>query len=183
MEILFKNETTLNKVVNVDLCKVTLNPFIRPMLLTATFVYLCLAIYGYLFEDYMLVMVCLFLVPVMLITPIHIYRSNGAKAYKQQKVLFGDEDPIIKTTVFGDYLELSGDFSKANKNDLLINKNNLDAKLPHHRITSVYKTKNLFVLIYEKEFALAIDKDKFTKGSSERFEEFLLTKGIKIKQK
>ena len=183
MEILFKNETTLNKLVNIDLCKVTLNPFIRPMLLTATFVYLCLAIYGYLVEDYMLVMVCLFLVPIMLITPIQIYRSNGAKVYKQQKVLLGDEDPIINITVFEDYLELNGDFSKANKNNLLINKNNLDAKLPHDRISLVYKTKNVFVLIYEKEFALAIDKDKFTTGSSERFEEFLLTKGIKIKQK
>ena len=183
MEILFKNETTLNKLVNIDLCKVTLNPFIRPMLLTATFVYLCLAIYGYLVEDYMLVMVCLFLVPIMLITPIQIYRSNGAKVYKQQKVLLGDEDPIINITVFEDYLELNGDFSKANTNNLLINKNNLDAKLPHDRISLVYKTKNVFVLIYEKEFALAIDKDKFTTGSSERFEEFLLTKGIKIKQK
>lgn len=183
MEILFKNETTLNKLVNIDLCKVTLNPFIRPMLLTATFVYLCLAIYGYLVEDYVLVMVCLFLVPIMLITPIQIYRSNGAKVYKQQKVLMGDEDPIINITIFEDYLELNGDFSKANKNNLLINKNNLDAKLPHDRISLVYKTKNVFVLIYEKEFALAIDKDKFTTGSSERFEEFLLTKGIKIKQK
>ncbi|WP_235070460.1 hypothetical protein [Turicibacter sp. TJ11] len=183
MEILFKNETTLNKLVNIDLCKVTLNPFIRPMLLTATFVYLCLAIYGYLVEDYMLVMVCLFLVPIMLMTPIQIYRSNGAKVYKQQKVLLGDEDPIINITVFEDYLELNGDFSKANTNNLLINKNNLDAKLPHDRISLVYKTKNVFVLIYEKEFALAIDKDKFTTGSSERFEEFLLTKGIKIKQK
>ena len=183
MEILFKNETTLNKLVNIDLCKVTLNPFIRPMLLTATFVYLCLAIYGYLVEDYVLVMVCLFLVPIMLITPIQIYRSNGAKVYKQQKVLLGDEDPIINITVFEDYLELNGDFSKANTNNLLINKNNLDAKLPHDRISLVYKTKNVFVLIYEKEFALAIDKDKFTTGSSERFEEFLLTKGIKIKQK
>ena len=181
MKILFENETILNKLVNVDVCKVTLNPFIRPMLFIATFVYICLAIYGYLFEDYMLVMVCLFLVPVMLMTPIHIYRSNGAKAYKQQKVLFGDEDPIINITVFEDYLELSGDFSKTNKNELLINKNNFDAKLPHHRITSVRKTKNLFVLIYEKEFALAIDTDKFTTGSSERFEEFLSTKGIKVK--
>ena len=63
----------------------------------------------------------------------------------------------------------------------MINKNNFDAKLPNHRITSVRKTKNLFVLIYEKEFALAIDKDKFTTGSSERFEEFLSTKGIKVK--
>ena len=119
MKILFENETILNKLVNVDVCKVTLNPFIRPMLFIATFVYICLAIYGYLFEDYMLVMVCLFLVPVMLMTPIHIYRSNGAKAYKQQKVLFGDEDPIINITVFEDYLELSGDFSKTNKNELL----------------------------------------------------------------
>ena len=84
MKILFENETILNKLVNVDVCKVTLNPFIRPMLFIATFVYICLAIYGYLFEDYMLVMVCLFLVPVMLMTPIHIYRSNGAIAYKQQ---------------------------------------------------------------------------------------------------
>ena len=126
MKILFENETILNKLVNVDVCKVTLNPFIRPMLFIATFVYICLAIYGYLFEDYMLVMVCLFLVPVMLMTPIHIYRSNGAKAYKQQKVLFGDEDPIINITVFEDYLELSGDFSKTNKNELLINKNNFE---------------------------------------------------------
>lgn len=181
MEILFKNETTLNKLVNIDLCKVTLNKFIRPMLFTATFVYLCLAIYGCLIEDYMLVMACLFLVPVMLITPIQIYRSNGAKAYKQQKVLFGDEDPVISVTIFEDYLELSGDFSKTNKDNLLIDKNNLDAKLPHDRITSVRKTKNIFVLIYEKEFALAIDRDKFTTGSPERFEEFLLTKGIKVK--
>ncbi len=106
MEILFKNQTILNKSVTMETSKALLKPFIRPMLLIAAFVYIILAIYGYLLEDYILVILCLFLAPVMLITRTHVYRSNGSKAYKQQKVLFGDKDPIINITVFEDYLQL-----------------------------------------------------------------------------
>lgn len=167
----------------METSKVLLKPFIRPMLLVVALVYIILAIYGYLLEDYILVILYLFLALVMLITRTHVYRSNGSKDYKHQRVLFGDEDPIINITVFEDYLELSEDSFKTNKNSLLINKNDLDARIPHNRITSVYKTKNLFVIIYGKQFALAIEKAKFTTGSPEGFEEFLLTKGIKVKQK
>lgn len=183
MEVLFKNQTTLNKSVTVETSKALLKPFIRPMLLVAALVYICLAIYGYLMKDYILVMLCLFLAPVMLITRTHVYRSNGSKAYKQQRILFGDKDPIINITIFEDYLEISENSLKTNKNSLLIKKNNLEATISHDRITSVYKTKNLFVIVYGKQFALTIEKAKFTTGSPEIFEEFLLAKGIEMKQK
>lgn len=119
----------------------------------------------------------------MLIARTHIYRVHGSDAYKQQRALFGDKDPIINITVFEDYLELSEDFLKTNKNSLLIKKNDLQASISHDHITSVYKTKNLFVIVYGKQFALTIEKAQFTIGSSEGFEEFLLTKGINVKQK
>ncbi|MFR7898239.1 hypothetical protein [Turicibacter sanguinis] len=164
MEILFKNQTILNKSVTMETSKALLKPFIRPMLLIAAFVYIILAIYGYLLEDYILVILCLFLAPVMLITRTHVYRSNGSKAYKQQKVLFGDKDPIINITVYEDYLQLSEDGFKTTKNSLLIDTSNLDASIPHNRITSVYKTKTLFVIVYGKQFALTIEKAKFTTG-------------------
>mgnify|MGYP004721154339 CR=1 FL=1 len=183
MDILFKNQTTLNKSVTIEFCKVLVKPFIRHMLLVAAFVYVCFGIYSCFFGHYSTVLICFFLAPVMLIARTHIYRVHGVGAYKQQRALFGDKDPIINITVFEDYLELSEDFLKTSKNSLLIKKNDLDAKISHDHITSVYKTENLFVIVYGKQFALAIEKAQFTLGSPEEFEEFILTKGIKIKKK
>lgn len=183
MDILFKNQTTLNKSVTTETSKVLVNPLSQYVLLLLTLLYICLAIDRYLLKDYPSVLVYLFFILISLIIRSQLYRIHGIKDYKQQRVLFGDEDPTINITVFEDYLELSEDFLKANKNSLLISKNNLDASIPHNRITSVYKTKNLFVIIYGKQFALAIEKAKFTTGSYQAFEEFLLMKGIKVKQK
>lgn len=183
MEALFENQTTLNKSVTVEFCKVLVKPFIQNILLVAAIVYICVGVYSCLFGHYSTVLICWVLAPVMLIARTHIYRVHGADAYKQQRVLFGDEDPIINITIFEDYLEISENSLKTNKNSLLIKKNNLEATISHDRITSVYKTKNLFVIVYGKQFALAIEKTKFTTGSSESFEEFILSKGAKVKQK
>lgn len=92
----------------------------------------------------------------------------STQLYQQQLVLHNHK-PIAKiVTVFEEHMESHS----ANGSQITI---------LYDRITSVKKTANLMILIYEKTVIIPIDLAGFTKGTPEAFEAFLLEKGIKVK--
>lgn len=182
MDILFENQTTLNKSVTIELFKASNKPYFRILLLFAILVYAYASIKFYLCGDYFNFIGYNIYVFVFLILFFSFWKIQGTKSYKKQIILHNNKDPQLDIVVYEDYIELNKKISIEDENSLSY-KNELETKAYHKQITVVYKMKDVFVIVYGNKLCFPIDMTKFTTGTPEEFEQFLLKKGIKIKRK
>lgn len=182
MDILFKNETTLNKAVTIELFKASNKPYLRIILLFAIVIYIYATIQLYLFGDYINFIGYCIGISGLIFCFCNFWKIQGTKSYKKQINLDSDKDPHINIVIYEDYIELDEKISMNNK-DSLSYKNEIETKVYHKHITRVYKMKNIFVIVYENKLCFPIDMNKFSLGTSKDFEQFLLKKGIKVKRK
>ena len=182
MDILFKNQTTLNKSVTIELFKASNKPYLRIILLFAIFVYAYSSVKLYLFGDYINFIgycICIF---VLLLCFFNFWKIHGTRSYKKQVILGDGKDPELNIVIYEDYIELHKKIYIQDGNSLSY-KDELETKAYHKQITVVYKMKNVFVIVYGNKICFPIDMTKFTTGNSKDFEQFLLQKGIKVKRK
>ena len=182
MESLFENQTILNKLVTIELSKASNKPYLRIIVLFAIFVYAYSSLRFYLFGDYINFIVYCIGVFVLLLCFLNFWKIQGVKSYKKQSNLYGNKDPQFNIVVYEDYIELNEKNSIDDENSLSL-KSELETKAYHEQITVVYKMKNIFVIVYGNKLCFPIDRTKFTTGTPEAFEQFLLKKGKKIKRK
>ena len=95
---------------------------------------------------------------------------HAKKREKQLVELFG-ELPSAQNMFFEDYL-LS--VSLADKSEL---------KIEYGKIIKVRQSKNLYLLIMNQKLVIMVDKNRFEKGTSEEFEQFIKTKAVNAKIK
>ncbi|MBP3930501.1 MAG: hypothetical protein J6D47_13170 [Peptostreptococcaceae bacterium] len=182
MDILFKNQTTLNKSVTIELFKASNKPYLRIILLFAIFIYVYLTIDLYLHGDYIFFIIYCIGIFVLLLCFVNFWKIQGTKSYKKQIILGDGKDPELNIVIYDDYIELNKKIYMQDENSLSY-KNELETKAYHKQINVVYKMKNVFVIVYGNKICFPIDMTKFTTGTPEEFEQFLLKKGIKIKRK
>ena len=97
-------------------------------------------------------------------------RIHAKKREKQLVELFG-ELPSAQNMFFEDYLLA---ISLADKSEL---------KIEYEKIIKVRQSKNLYLLIMNQKLVIMVDKNRFEKGTSEEFEQFIKTKAVNAKIK
>ena len=112
-------------------------------------------------------------------------KVHGAKRYKKQQKLYKAQELTTDLTIFEDCIVMKEILNQNESNSSSYSRNAFELTFHHDKITKVYQSKNIFVLVYGKykKVSFVIDKNTFTLGTPEAFEQFLLAKGVKIKQK
>jgi hypothetical protein len=70
--------------------------------------------------------------------------------------------------------------------DCLVSTNSADKselKIEYGKIIKVRQSKNLYLLIMNQKLVIMVDKNRFKKGTSEEFEQFIKTKAVNAKIK
>lgn len=182
MDILFKNQTTLTKSAYIEVALASNKTYISVLLFLTGIGFIHTGYTGYIVKDYIFVLCCLGSAIVVFATPFYIYRYHGVKNYKNQILISEGREPKVNITIYEDYLTFNK-FIPIITEDKMGYKSEAETSIKHDKITVVYNLKENFVIVYANQIYLPIQKTEFTKGSSEKFEEFLLKKDIKVKRK
>ena len=171
MEPLFINNFTHSKEMYIEMNKAY--SFVSRLIfqIAVAVIYGFLAVllffyYGNYFSGAAIVLVGVFLFFYPLINT----RIHAKKREKQLVELFG-ELPSAQNLFFDDYLLA---ISSADKSEL---------RIEYDKIIKVRQSKNLYLLIMKQKLVIMVDKNRFEKGTSEEFEQFIKSKAVNAKIK